>query len=68
MFLITLVQGFGCRRLEILNGKVLCLPTGSAITGDYIGQICSVIKFVSDNCKMILRRIGSVAFSTANDN
>lgn len=51
---------FWLQETEILNGKVLCLPTGSAITGDYIGQICSVIKFVSDNCKMIREKIKNI--------
>jgi len=51
---------FWLQETEILNDKVLCLPTGSTITGDNIEQICSVIKFVSDNCKMIREKIKNI--------
>ena len=48
---------FWLQETEKVSDKVLCLPTGNSITNDHIGQICSLIKFVNDNCEMIRERI-----------
>lgn len=45
---------------ELLAGKVLSLPTGTAVSVEEIGRICRVIKLAADNGPEVTRRLASM--------
>ena len=42
---------------EKLAARVLCLPTGTAVGGDEISEICQIIKFVTDEGSAVKERM-----------
>jgi dTDP-4-amino-4,6-dideoxygalactose transaminase len=45
---------------ELLAGKVLSLPTGTAVSLEEIGKICRVIKLAADNGPEVTRRLADM--------
>lgn len=45
---------------ELLAGKVLSLPTGTAVSVEEIGKVCRVIKLAADNGLEVTRRIAAI--------
>jgi dTDP-4-amino-4,6-dideoxygalactose transaminase len=52
--------GLLLQNTELLAGKVLSLPTGTAVSVEEIGRICRVLKLAADNGLEVTRRIAAM--------